>query len=280
MLTPDAIAFVNELAERFARGRDELLARREARQRQFDAGALPDFPDETRQLRESDWKVGAIPADLLDRRVEITGPTDRKMVINALNSGAKVFMADFEDSLSPTWDNVIEGQINLRDAVRAHAHARDAGGQAVPAQRQDGRAGACGRAAGTCRRSTCCMATSRSPARSSISASTCSTTPPSCSRAAPGRTSTCRSSRTISRRGSGPTSSSTPSALLGLPRGTIKVTVLIETIPAAFEMDEILHELRDYIVGLNCGRWDYIFSFIKKFGHRPEFVLPDRGRSR
>ncbi|MEX0735378.1 MAG: malate synthase A [Steroidobacteraceae bacterium] len=276
VLTPEAIAFVNDLAERFSEERNALLARRAALQRQFDAGALPDFPSETRTVRESDWHVGRIPADLLDRRVEITGPTDRKMVINALNSGANVFMADFEDSLSPTWNNLIEGQFNLMHAVRRTiSHTSPEGKQyrlnektAVLIVRPRGW---------------------HLPEKHWVNAE----------EAIAGAFVDFglylhHNAVELLRRGSGPyfylpklenrfearlwaRVIEHSEKTLGLARGTVKVTVLIETITAAFEIDEILHELRDWIVGLNCGRWDYIFSFIKKFGHRPEFVLPDRG---
>jgi malate synthase len=276
VLTPAAIDFVNGLAARFGAERLEILARREALQRQFDAGALPDFPADTKALRESDWRVGAIPADLADRRVEITGPPERKMVINALNSGANVFMADFEDSLSPTWSNLIDGQANLMGAVRRTLTHESPDGKSyrlaertavlvvrprgwhLPEkhwlQRGDPIAGAFmdfglylhHNAADLIARGTgpyfyLPKLENRFEARLWA-----------------------RVIEDAERR-------------LGLMRGSVKVTVLIETITAAFEIDEILHELRDWIVGLNCGRWDYIFSFIKKFGHRPEFLLPDRG---
>ena len=276
VLTPEAIAFVNQLADRFSDERVALLARRAALQRQFDAGAVPEFPDETQELREADWHVGAIPVDLQDRRVEITGPPDRKMVINALNSGANVFMADFEDSLCPTWGNLIEGQWNLMQAVRRSlAFATPEGKQyrlnektAVLIVRPRGWhlpekhwflgdepiAGAFvdfglflhHNAAELLSRNTgpyfyLPKLENRFEAR--LWAQVIEYAEKS----------------------------------LGLARGAVKVTVLIETITAAFEIDEILYELRDWIVGLNCGRWDYIFSFIKKFGHRPDCVLPDRG---
>ena len=205
-----------------------------------------------------------------DRRVEITGPVERKMMINALNSGASVFMADFEDSLSPTWANVIEGQANLTDAVRrqprlpAAPRARSTGSNdrtATLLVRPRG-----WHLAERHVRSTACP----SPPASSTSASTSSTTPRSSSPAAPAPTSTCRSSRATSRRGSGTRPSSMAQDALGIARGTIRATVLIETLPAAFEMDEILWELRDHAAGLNAGRWDYIFSIIRKLPHGTE----------
>ncbi len=275
VLTPSAIAFVNGLADRFSDERRSLLVRRAALQRQFDAGALPDFPDETRQLRESEWGVGEIPADLLDRRVEITGPTDRKMIINALNSGANVFMADFEDSLCPTWSNVIEGQANLMQAVRREISYASPEGKRY--HLNDKTAVLIVRPRGWHLPENHWLHGSEPIAGAFVDFGLYLH----------------HNAAELLRRGTGPyfylpklenrfearlwarvIEHSEQS--LGLARGTIKVTVLIETITAAFEIDEILHELREWIVGLNCGRWDYIFSFIKKFGSRPEFVLPDR----
>ncbi len=275
ILTPEALGFVAALHREFSPRVRELLEARAERQSRIDSGEMPDFLDETREIRESDWRVTEVPADLQDRRVEITGPTDRKMIINALNSGAKVFMADCEDSMTPTWFNVVQGQINLRDAVDrsisfdapngkhyelgedpATLIVRPRGwhlfekhlkvdGQEVPGAFVDFGLYLFHNAA------------------------------------------------ELKRRGTGP--------YFYLPKlenhrearlwsevfrfaegagvvgaGEIKVTVLIETILAAFEVDEILYELKDYIVGQNCGRWDYIFSFIKKFSKYPEFVMPDR----
>jgi len=275
ILTRDALDFLAALARRFTPRVHELLAARERRQRVLDAGELPDFPSETRTIRESEWRVAPIPEDLLDRRVEITGPTDRKMIINALNSGAKIFMADCEDSLTPSWDNLIRGQMNLRDAVRgvieytspegkqyrlnpkvAVLLLRPRGwhlfekhllvdGEQIPGALVDFGLYLFHNARELVTRSTgpyfyLPKLESRFEARlwSEVLAHA--------------------------------------EQLLGLKRGTCKVTVLIETILAAFEMDEILYELKEHIVGLNCGRWDYIFSFIKKFSRRPDFVLPDR----
>ncbi len=275
VLTADALAFVAELARRFGPRVAELLARREARQADIDAGSLPDFLAETRAVRDSDWQVTSIPADLRDRRVEITGPTDRKMIINALNSGAKVFMADCEDSMTPTWDNVIGGQLNLRDAIRRDIDFTNPDGKRY---------------------------------RLNPAVATLIVRPRGWhlyekhlrvdSRPVPGAfvdfgLYLFHNHAELARRGSGPyfylpkTESHLEARLwadvfrhteqrLGLAPQSIKVTVLIETILGAFEMDEILWELKDYIVGLNCGRWDYIFSFIKKFNRYPEFVLPDR----
>ncbi len=275
VLSPDAIAFVDGLIDRFAGPVSELHARRDERQRAFDAGERPDFLADTRAVRESDWRVGAIPADLLDRRVEITGPTDRKMIINALNSGANVFMADCEDSLAPTWDNVIQGQANLMAAVR----------------RTIGFTSPEGKRYALAERTAVLMVRPRGwhlPEKHWQRDG----------RAVPAALVDFglylfHNAAELGRRGTGPyfylpkLESHLEARLwaevidagertLGLARGTVKVTVLIETITAAFEMDEILHELRDWIVGLNCGRWDYIFSFIKKFNRDERCVLPDR----
>lgn len=276
VLTPAAIAFVDELAERFGEERLEILARRGALQRQFDAGALPDFPDETRELRESDWRVGTIPADLMDRRVEITGPPERKMVINALNSGANVFMADFEDSLCPTWANLIEGQANLMHAVRRTLTHDAPEGKSY--RLNDRTAVLVVRPRGW-----------HLPEKHWLNGDE-----PIAGAFMDFGLYLHHNAAELLARGTGPyfylpkLENRFEARLwarviehaerqLGLARGSVKATVLIETITAAFEIDEILHELRDWIVGLNCGRWDYIFSFIKKFGHRPEFLLPDRG---
>ncbi len=276
VLTPDAISFVNGLADQFSDERLALLARRAALQRQFDAGALPDFPAETRAVRESEWRVGNIPADLADRRVEITGPTDRKMVINALNSGANVFMADFEDSLCPTWSNVIEGQANLMQAVRRTLTHESPDGKRY--RLNDKTAVLIVRPRGWHLPEKHWLLGDEPIAGAFVDFGLY----------------LWHNALELQKRGSGPyfylpkLENRFEARLwarvieqaeigLGLARGTVKVTVLIETITAAFEIDEILHELRDWIVGLNCGRWDYIFSFIKKFGHRADFVLPDRG---
>ncbi len=270
VLTPQAIAFVVELERKFGAERKRLLAERDDGTGQArSAAGSPTSSRRRRAIRDADWTVAPLPEDLLDRRVEITGPVDRKMIINALNSGANVFMADFEDASTPTWDNLIEGQINLRDAIAGTITFDDpANGKHYKLNRQDRRAAWCGRAAGICRRSTSSSTARRCRARCSISASSSSTT-----------------RRRCWRKGSGPyfylpkLESAQEARLwnevfvhaqaaLGLPKGTIKATVLIETILAAFEMDEILYELRDHSAGLNCGRWDYIYSFIKKFAER------------
>jgi len=274
ILEPGATAFVAALAARFGPRIDELLAAREARQAAIDGGALPAFLTETRELRDADWRVRTAPPDLVDRRVEITGPTDRKMIINALNSGASVFMADCEDSLTPTWENVIRGQINLRDAVR-RTISLDVKSKHYALEE----------------RTATLIVRPRGwhlPEKHLLLDGA----------PVPGALVDFglflfHNAAELGRRGTGPyfylpkLESHLEARLWNdvfrfseeqgvVARGAICATVLIETILAAFEMDEILYELRDYIVGLNCGRWDYIFSFIKKFRRYPEFVLPDR----
>ena len=276
ILTPEALAFVADLHRRFDARRRELLAAREARQVRFDAGELPDFLPETADIRAGHWTVAPIPADLKDRRVEITGPVDRKMIINALNSGAKVFMADFEDATSPTWANVIEGQVNLKDRWGGElSHVDPTSGKSY--KLGDNPAVLLVRPRGW-----------HLPERHMT---------------VDGQTVAgglfdfglyvFHNAKAAMAKGSGayfylPKLESHLEARLwnevfvraqeqlGLPVGTFKATVLIETIPAAFEMDEILYELRDHIVGLNCGRWDYIFSFIKRLGRTQAFLTPNR----
>src|SRR6195256_4622445 len=275
VLTADAQAFLTKLARAFEGRRQELLARRRGRPQQIDSGQLPGFLPETASIRKQDWRVAPIPHDLRDRRVEITGPVDRKMIINALNSGANVFMADFEDSNSPTWQNNLEGQVNLRDTVNGTINFTGPEGKQY---RLNAR-----------------VATLLVRPRGwhldekhfevdgkHISASLFDF----------GLFFFHNAKRLIVN-GTGPyfylpkIESYLEARLwndvfclaqdeVGIPRGTIRATVLIETILAAFEMDEILYELRDHSAGLNCGRWDYIFSFIKKFRNHPDFVLPDR----
>jgi malate synthase len=275
ILTPEVAAFIADLAGQFTGRRDALLKKRVERQKRIDAGEMPDFLPQTKAIREAQWRVAPIPKPLQDRRVEITGPVERKMIINALNSGAKVFMADFEDSLTPTWQSVMDGQVNLRDyanrtisytspegksyklndtiatlIVRPRGWHLDEkhillGGKPVPGALLD------------------------FGAYLHVNA------------------------KILLKNGTGPyfylpklesheeaqlwaDIFSYSEKALGLDKGTIKATVLIETIVATFEMDEILHALKDYCVGLNCGRWDYIFSYIKKFSKKKEFMLPDR----
>jgi malate synthase len=277
ILSPAALAFVADLERRFRTRRASLLARRVERQTQFDAGQLPDFLPGTAEIRAGNWTVGEAPADLQDRRVEITGPVGRKMIINALNSGAKVFMADFEDSCSPTWNNLLDGQRNLRDAVRRRVDFThpETGKRYVLAKKT---ATLVVRPRGW-HLDEAHLSLDGFPVSASVFDFALFLF---------------HNAHELIARGKGPyfylpkLESHLEARLwndildaaqesLGLPRGTIKVTVLIETLPAAFEMDEILYELRNHIVGLNCGRWDYIFSFIKTTRAHPDFVLPDRG---
>ncbi len=277
ILTPDVLGFLSELTERFASRREALLAKRAQRQKRIDAGEFPDFLPSTKAIREADWKVAPIPAPLLDRRVEITGPVDRKMVINALNSGAKVFMADFEDSLSPTWDGVMDGHINMRDYALRQLDYTSPEGKDYKLN------------------STIATLIVR-PRGWHLEEKHALYK----GRPVPGALFDFGiyfylSAKNLIENGTGPyfyipkLESHEEAQLwadvfayseerVGLPKGTIKATVLIETILATFEMDEILHALKDYCVGLNCGRWDYIFSFIKKFSKHPEFVLPERAQ--
>jgi len=278
VLTPGAVAFVVGLQRAFNARRKELLTARVARQARLDAGERPDFLPETKAIREGDWTVAPLPADLLDRRVEITGPVDRKMIINALNSGAKVYMADFEDSTTPTWENVIDGQANLQDAVRRTITFQDAATSKQYALKEN-------------------------PAVLFVRARgwhlderhvTVDGEPMSGSLFDFGLYAF-HNAKELLARGSGPyfylpkMESHLEARLwndvfvkaetdLGLKPGSIKATVLIETILAAFEMDEILWELREHSAGLNCGRWDYIFSFIKKFSGDNSVLLPDRAQ--
>ena len=277
VLTPEALNLLADLHRRFNPRRLELLAARRARQAELDAGALPDFLAETRAVREGDWRVAPAPADLQDRRVEITGPVDRKMIINALNAPAKAFMADFEDSSTPTWPNLVQGQVNLKDAVRRTITWQD------PASGKDYRL-----------RENPAVLLVRPRGWHLPEKHVLIDGAPTSGSLFDFVLYLANNHAELARRGSGPyfylpkLESHLEARLwndvivyaqsqLGIPRGTVKVTVLIETILAAFEMDEILHELREHIVGLNCGRWDYIFSYIKKFRNRADFVLPDRG---
>jgi malate synthase len=275
ILSPEALEFLAALNVEFAGRVAELLQARAARKARIEAGERPDFLPMTRALRESEWRIAAIPADLLDRRVEITGPTDRKMIINALNSGARVFMADCEDSLSPTWANIIGGQQNLYDAVRGTIELVSPEGKVYRLNR----------------RTAVLMVRPRGwhlYERHLTQGG----------EALPGALVDFglhffHNARELIARGTGayfylPKMESHLEArlwaqvfdfsekYLAVPHGTIRCTVLIETILAAFEMDEMLWELKDFVTGLNCGRWDYIFSFIKLFAHRPDSVLPDR----
>jgi malate synthase len=275
VLSPEASAFLKKLARRFEPHRQELLARRTERQKKIDAGQFPDFLPETAHLRDAEWKAAAIPHDLRDRRVEITGPVDRKMIINALNSGANVFMADFEDSNSPTWQNNLEGQANLRDAIDGSIRLVSPEGKRYELNSRVATLMVRPRGWHLVEKH---FLVDGKPISGSLFDF--------------GLYFFHNAERLIAR-GTGPyfylpkMESHLEARLwndvfnfsqdeLGIPRGTVRATVLIETILAAFEMDEILYELRDHSAGLNCGRWDYIFSFIKKFRNRPDFVLPDR----
>ena len=275
VLTPEAMAFVAALTHEFAADVTTLLAAREVRQQALDAGHKPDFLKETESLRASDWRVAPIPADLTNRRVEITGPTERKMIINALNSGANVFMADCEDSLCPSWDNVIGGQINLADAVRRTIELTSPEGKHYTLNTQT--AVLIVRPRGWHLYEKHWQVDGENVPGAFVDFGLY----------------LFHNHAELRARGTGPyfylpkLESHLEARLwcrvfqyaeryLQLTSGTIKCTVLIETILAAFEMDEILYELRDYIVGLNCGRWDYIFSYIKKLQSDPSCVLPDR----
>ncbi|MGH7439790.1 MAG: malate synthase A [Polyangiaceae bacterium] len=278
ILTQDALAFVADLARTYTARVTELLARRKDRQARLDAGEMPDFLPETASVRAGDWTVAPLPKDLLDRRVEITGPTDRKMVINALNCGARVFMTDFEDANSPTWDNLVQGQLNLVDAVRRRIeYTAPETGKKYALNKE--------------------IATLLVRPRGWHLVERHMTVD---GKVVPG----ClfdfglflfHNAKEQVSRGTGPyfylpkMESHLEARLwndvfvraqekLGIPKGTIKATCLIETLPAAFEMDEILYELRDHSSGLNCGRWDYIFSFIKKRAEDRSAILPDRGQ--
>nr|HQV33492.1 malate synthase A [Calditrichia bacterium] len=277
VLTYDALELLAILHRKFDHTRLSLLQKRLERQQAIDRGDLPDFLPETREVREGDWQVGNIPDDLQFRRVEITGPVERKMMINALNSGAQVFMADCEDANSPTWDNIIEGQINLKDAVNGTISFASPDGKKYALKEKvavllvrprgwhlpekhieiDGEKVSGGLVDFTLY--------------------------------------FYHNARNLLKKGTGPyfylpkLESYLEARLwndvfnlaqdhLAIPRGTIKVTVLVETILAAYQMEEILYELRDHIVGMNAGRWDYIFSTIKRFRKLPGFLLPDRGQ--
>ena len=277
ILTDEACAFVAMLERQFGDERRRLLEARAAFQARIDAGENPAFRPDTKAIREGDWTIAGTPADLTDRRVEITGPVDRKMIINALNCGASCFMADFEDAASPTWEAMIAGQVNLRDAARRTIAMTDP---------NSGKSYALGdeiatlivRPRGWHLEEAHLLVDGRPVSASLFDFGFYFF----------------HNAAELRANGSGPyfylpkMEHYEEAALwnavfvaaqeeLGLPIGTIKATVLIETITAAFEMDEILHALKDHIVGLNCGRWDYIFSVIKTFRNRPDWVLPDRG---
>jgi len=276
ILKPKALEFVAKLERTFGGRRRELLQAREARQVQIDAGELPDFLPETAHIRHGDWKVAPIPADLQDRRVEITGPAgDRKMVINAFNSGAYMYMADFEDANSPTWDNGLLGQINLRDAINGTIEYSNPDGKTY--RLNERKATLIVRPRGWHLEEKHLFVDGKPVSGALFDFGLFMF----------------HNAQTLIEQGSGPyfylpkLESRLEARLwndvfvfaqdeLGIPQGTIKATVLIETILAAFEMDEILYELREHSAGLNCGRWDYIFSYIKKLRNQPHVILPDR----
>jgi len=275
ILSPEALEFVSELAEQFSAKREELLKNRKTRQRELELGKLPNFLLETEHIRNSNWSIAPVPMELLDRRVEITGPVERKMIINALNSGAKVFMADFEDSNSPTWENVIQGQINLRDAVAGIIDYKSEDGKRY--KLNDETAVLSVRPRGWHLKEKHVLVNDMPISASLFDFGLYFY----------------HNAKRLIEKGSGPyfylpkLESHLEARLwndvfiyaqkrLGIPQGSVKGTVLIETIFAAFEMDEILYELREHSSGLNCGRWDYIFSFIKNLRHNSMYIFPDR----
>ncbi|HYD18578.1 MAG TPA: malate synthase A [Patescibacteria group bacterium] len=270
ILTPEAFAFLEGMEKNFGARRRALMAERARLQENLDGGWTPDFLSETKNIRDAEWKVRPAPADLADRRVEITGPPDRKMVINALNSGASCFMADFEDSNTPTWANQIAGQINLRDANDRVIDYRDAA-SGKEYKLKDKTAVLLVRPRGLHMEEQHLTLDGQALSASFFDFGLYLFH----NRLAPyyylPKLESWKEAQLWS------DIISFAEDALGLARGTVRVTVLIETITAAFQMDEILHALKDHIVGLNCGRWDYIFSFIKKFRNRPDFIVPDRG---
>jgi len=278
ILTHDALEFLAKLHRSFEARRQDLLARRQARQAEFDKGVMPDFLPETQKIRESDWEVAPQPRDLHDRRVEITGPTDRKMVINALNSGASTFMADFEDATTPTWHNMVDGHINLRDAVRRTIRLQQKGKKY---KLNDKTAVLIARPRGWHLNEKHVLVDGQQISGGIFDFGLYFF----------------HNAKELLKRGSGPyyylpkMESHLEARLwndifvmsqkeIGVPQGSIKATALVETILASFEMDEILWELREHSAGLNIGRWDYMFSCIKKFRSHPDFCLADRAHVR
>ncbi|WP_438479990.1 malate synthase A [Oleiharenicola lentus] len=275
IFTPAACRFVAGLVRKFQPLRAELLAKRVERQREIDGGKLPDFLSETASIRSGDWKVAPIPADLIDRRTEITGPVERKMAINALNSGAQCWMADFEDANSPTWENCLNGQLNMRDAARLTLAYTSPEGKQYALKEKIAVIHSRPRGWHMEEKHVFCDG-----ARVSASLFDWGFY-------------FFHNAKALLARGSGPyfylpkMESHLEARLwndvfvhaqaeLGLPRGTVRATVLIETITAVFEAEEILYELREHIAGLNCGRWDYMFSFVKKLRNLPGYLFPDR----
>lgn len=274
ILTEEAAAFLTDLEAEFGWRRGQILAARQARQQRIDTGELPDFLPETSRVRDEDWQIGVVPSDLQDRRVEITGPVDAKMMINALNSGARLFMADFEDATTPTWGNLLNGQANLVDAYDRSLHF-EAGDKVY--ELDDQIATLLVRPRGWHLGEKHFLVDGQPMSASLFDFGLY----------------LLHGGRAALEAGTGPylylpkLESHLEARLwndvfvwaqdrLGIPRGTIKATVLVENVLAAFEMDEILFELREHAAGLNAGRWDYIFSVIKKFRHNPDFILPDR----
>ncbi len=278
ILTPEALAFIEKLHVKFNPRRENLLEYRQTRQQEIDAGKPLDFLPETKHIRDGDWTIAPLPHDMQDRRVEITGPTNRKMLINALNSGAKMFMADLEDATAPNWFNVIDGQVNLADAVRRTINF-EAPGTGKRYQLNAETAVLMVRPRGWHLLEKNIEIDGKPVSGSLVDFGLYFF----------------HNAKELIVRGSGPyfylpkLESHLEARLwndvfifaqdeLGIPQGTIRATVLIETILAAFEMDEILYELRDHSAGLNCGRWDYIFSVIKRMRNRPEYLFPDRSQ--
>ena len=275
ILTPEAVAFAAKLQRAFGERRAKLLARRAQRQAELDAGKLPEFLPETHAIREGDWMCAPVAADIVDRRVEITGPVDRKMIVNALNSGASVFMADFEDANTPKWDNNLQGHLNLRDAIRRKVDFTTPEGKQYRLNEKTAALFVRPRGWHLPEKHVTVDGTPISGGIFDFALYFF------------------HNAKALVANGSGPyfylpkLESHLEARLwndvfvlaqdeLGVPRGTIKATVLIETLLAAFEMDEILYELREHSAGLNCGRWDYIFSCIKKFRNQHDFCLADR----
>lgn len=277
ILTPDALKFIEELERNFGERRIKLLQYRKKRQEELNKGKLPDFLPETKHIRNGDWTIAPLPKDLQNRRVEITGPTDRKMVINALNSGAKLFMADFEDATSPTWENIVEGQINLRDAINRTIHFENPNGKKYVLNEET--AVLIPRPRGLHLEEKHVLVDGKPISGSFFDFGMYFF----------------HNVKNLLAKGTGPyfyvpkLESHLEARLwndvfvyaqekLGVAQGTIKATVLIETIMAAFEMNEILYELKEHSAGLNCGRWDYIFSYLKKLRNHGDVILPDRSQ--
>lgn len=277
VFTEDLVAFLTQLHVKFNTARKKLLLNREIVQQEIDKGILPEFPAETYEIRNSEWKCAELPADLQDRRVEITGPVDRKMIINALNSGASCFMADFEDSTSPTWENVVEGQQNLSDAVSKTISYTNEKGKEYKLNTETAVLMVRPRGLHLQEKHLLIDGEEASGALMDFGIFFFN------------------NAKNLLEQGSRPYFYLPKlehykearwwndvfvfaQEYLGIPQRSIRATVLIETINASFQLDEILYELKDHSLGLNCGRWDYIFSFIKKFRNHPEFVLPDRAQ--